>query len=44
MGIRVFIMDYNLRDQLGISSLRDLNRAEGLAESTCISQSRRNLL
>ena len=37
-------MDYNLRDQLGISTLRELNRAEGLAESASISQSRRCLL
>jgi hypothetical protein len=37
-------MDYDLRDQLDIFTLRDLNRAEGLAENASISQSRRSLL
>jgi hypothetical protein len=33
-------MNYDLRNQLGVTGLRDLNRCKGLAEVACILSNR----
>jgi len=44
LSIRLFVTDKNFRNQLGVSTLRDLKRTKSLTESVWIFQSRRRLL